>query len=412
MTYPITLTVSFDFSSGPSFAPPFIIGVSELGIGRLGTPGESSQVVDLTSQTTSINIRRGRDLAQDRFNTGTCIVRVLDEQGDFNPQNPGSPYFGLLQPLRKMVITGTYNSITYPLFAGYTLSYAYTYAKNEELGYVDISCVDALNLFNKSAITTVTGSANGDKTGERIDQILDEIGFPNAQRQIDIGDITVQDDPGTLRTVLQALQDIEFTEYGAVYVDAQGDVIFRERTDAIDTLSNTPTVFNQSTGISYKDLKFAFDDRLIFNVANFKREGGTMQTHTDQDSIDTYFPHTITKENLLHQTDADTLDLAQLYVGSRSVTDIRIDSMTLDLTTPNYAAGIVAALGLDFFDVVEISNDQPGGSTITKTLQIFGVQHQISPRGWLTTFTTGEPLINAFILDSAEFGIIGEGILT
>jgi hypothetical protein len=89
------------------------------------------------------------------------------------------------------------------------------------------------------------------------------------------------------------------------------------------------------------------------------------------------------------------------------VTDIRIDAMTLDLTTPNYQAGIEAALGLDFLSPVEISNDQPGGSTITKTLQVFGVQHQITPRSWLTTFTTSEPILAGFIIGNSTYGIIG-----
>jgi hypothetical protein len=411
MTYPITLTVSFDFSSGPNFDPPFQLGISQLGIGVLGAGGTASQVVDLTASTTAINIRRGRDLMQDRFNPGVCTVRVLDQTGEWNPQDPTGPYFGLLQPLRKLVIIGEYLGVDYPLFAGYTTAYNYTYPKNEEFGYIDIQATDAFTLFNKSAIETVTGSTAGDTTGDRIEQILDTIGFPSSQRQIDIGDITVQDDPGTLRTVLQALQDVEFTEFGAVYISADGKVIFRERTDAIDTLGGTPTVFDQSTGISYKDLKFAFDDKLIFNVANFQRVGGTMQTVNNQDSIDTYFPHAITRQNLLHESDADTLDLAKAYVASRKTTDIRIDSMTLDLTTPNYQAGIEAALGLDFFDTVEVNNTQPGGSTLTKTLQIFGVNHQITPRTWNTTFTTGDPLITGFILGNAQFGILGVSTL-
>lgn len=228
MTYPIQLTVSFDFSSGPNFEPPFQIGISQLGIGVLGAGGTASQVVDLTNQTLQINIKRGRDLTQDRFNAGTATVRVIDPDGSWNPQNSASPYFGLLQPLRKLIVTATYNSIPYPLFAGYTLSYAYTYPQDEGFGYVDIQCTDAFTLFNKSAITNVTGSNNGDTTGQRINQILDEIGFPGGQRTIDTGDITVQDDPGTLRTVLQALQDVEFTEYGAVYIDARGEVVDRK----------------------------------------------------------------------------------------------------------------------------------------------------------------------------------------
>lgn len=407
MTYPIQLAVSFDFSSGPNFDPPFQIDISQLGIGVLGAGGTASQVVDLTDKTVSINVRRGRDLTQDRFNAGSCTIRVIDPNGDWNPQNPSSPYFGLLQPLRKLVITATYSGVPYPVFAGYTLSYAYSYPKNEELGYVDITCTDAFTLFNKSAVTTVTGGTAGQTTGARITSILDQIDFPGSQRQIDTGTVTVQADPGSLRTVLQALQDVEFTEYGAVYVDATGDIVFRQRTDLVEALAVTPTEFNQTTGISYANLKFAFDDKLIFNVANFTRVGGTTQTAFDQTSIDTYFPHAITKDQLLHQTDAATLELAQTYVANRSTTDIRIDSMTLDLTTPNYAAGIQAALGLDFLSPVTISNEQPGGSTITKTLQIFGVQHQITPRNWITTFITSEPILEGFLIGNATYGIIG-----
>jgi hypothetical protein len=176
-------------------------------------------------------------------------------------------------------------------------------------------------------------------------------------------------------------------------------------------LTSPIPAFNQTTGIAYKDLKFSFSDQLIFNAANFQRVGGVMQSHFDQGSIDTYFPHAITKRDLLHENDAATLDLAKAYVNSRKATDIRIDSMTLDLTTPNYTAGIQAALGLDFFSPVEITNIQPAGSTLTKTLQIFGVNHQITPSSWNTTFITGDPLIEGFIIGNGKYGIIGVNTL-
>jgi hypothetical protein len=410
MTYPISLDVSFDFGSGPSFAPAFVIGVSQLDTAALST--SASIVVDLTSQTTAINIRRGRDLTQDKFNSGTCQIRVLDVNGDWNPQNMSSPFAGLLQPLRKLTIAATHNAITYSLFAGYTMSYDYTYPKGEELGYITISAVDALTLFNKSTVATVTGAVAGDTTGQRINKILDEIGFPASQRDIDTGLSTCQADPGTVRTVLQALQVVEFTEFGAVYISPAGDVIFRDRNDTGGSIGGTPTVFNQSTGIPYSQLKFAFDDKLIFNVAQFTRTGGTTQTVSDQTSIDTYFPHTITVNGLLNQSDSEVLSLAQSYVNSRKTTDIRIDAMTLDLNTSNYTSGIAAALGLDFFAPVTISNVQPGGSTLTKTLQVFGIQHQITPTTWVTTLTTGEPVIDAFIIGNSTFGIIGTSALS
>ena len=410
MTYPISLKVTFDFGSGPSFAPAFVIGVSQLGTATL--QNSASIVVDLTSQTFAINIRRGRDLIQDKFNSGTCQIKVYDLDGSWNPQNVASPYYQLLQPLRKLQITATHNLVTYNLFAGYTLSYDYTYPRGEELGYITITANDALSLFNKSAISTVTGATAGETTGSRIGKILDTIGFPSSQRDIDTGLSTVQADPGTVRTVLQALQTIEFTEFGALYISPAGDVIFQDRNDTGGSIAGTPTVFNQTTGIGYSQLKFSFNDQLIFNVAQFTRTGGSTQTVSDQTSIDTYFPHTITVDGLLNESDSEVLNLAQAYVASRKSTDIRIDAMSLDLTTPNYTAGIAAALGLDFFDPVTITNEQPGGSTLTKNLQIFGVQHQITPTTWMTTLTTGEPVLDAFILDSTSFGIIGTSALS
>jgi hypothetical protein len=49
----------------------------------------------------------------------------------------------------------------------------------------------------------------------------------------------------------------------------------------------------------------------------------------------------------------------------------------------------------------------PGGnSTIEKELFVQGVQHDVTPSSWTTKFITQEPIINAFILDSTNQGIL------
>ena len=63
---------------------------------------------------------------------------------------------------------------------------------------------------------------------------------------------------------------------------------------------------------------------------------------------------------------------------------------------------VLAALELDFFDPITVSTTQPGGSVLTKTLQIFGVSYSITPNSWRQTFTTLEPILDAFILDYSE----------
>ena len=116
------------------------------------------------------------------------------------------------------------------------------------------------------------------------------------------------------------------------------------------------------------------------------------------------------------QTTSEALNYAQAYVASRKDTSIRCDAITLDLYTNNYDTGIVAALDLDYFDPVTITTTQPGtGSTtssITKTLQVFGVSHRITTNSWKTTFTTLEPIIDGFILDSTLYGVLGTSVLS
>jgi hypothetical protein len=112
------------------------------------------------------------------------------------------------------------------------------------------------------------------------------------------------------------------------------------------------------------------------------------------------------------QTDAVALDYAQAYVASRAETSIRVDSIVLDLYTNDYDSGITAALDLDFFDPITVITTQPGGSTLEKTLQIFGVRMNISPNSWKTTFTTLEPVIDAFILNNSIYGTLGYNVLS
>ena len=130
------------------------------------------------------------------------------------------------------------------------------------------------------------------------------------------------------------------------------------------------------------------------------------------DSISKYFLHSYFLDNLLMQTDAVALDYAEAYVASRAETSIRVDSITLDLYTPNYNTGIIAALDLDFFDPITVITTQPGGSTLEKTLQIFGVAYTVTPNSFKTVFTTLEPVIDSLILNNTTYGTLDYNVLS
>jgi hypothetical protein len=412
MTLPATISVSFDFSQGATFGYGFVIGDAingVIGTSQFGDSPVATPTIDLSSQTRRIRITRGRNVMRDTYEAGTCTVRVIDQNGDFNPQNPASPYFGFLTPLRKIRVAATTPTTQAFLFSGYVTDYKYTYPVGQELGYVDISCADAFRLFAMANVTTVGSATAGQTTGTRIDKILDQVDFPSSMRFIDTGSTTVQADPATTRSTLSALQVAEFTEQGAFYVRADGEVDFKDRASVVGSLAPAPIEFNQTTGIPYANLKFAFDDKLIINSATMTRVGGTQVTANNVDSIAKYFPHGMNVENLIAQTDAQVQDIADIYVATRAETTIRIDAMTVDLLDPNVPTDTM--IGLEYFDNLEITNVQPDGSTIVKTLQAQGLAWDITPNSMKVTVTTLEPIVEGFIIGSATSGIIGTSIL-
>ena len=361
-------------------------------------------IVDVSDQIDYITTNRGRQAEADQFQTGTLSLRIVDQNGDFNPQNPNGPYFGLLSPMRKVQITATYASVTYPIFSGFITSFSTTTPQNAtDVVYTTINAVDAFRLAQNAQIATVAGTSAGQLSGARINNLLDAIDWPASMRDIDPGLTTMQADPGTARTALNSMQVISTSEYGALYVDATGSFVFQDRALTSSSVAATPTEFNDDgTDIAYNNAVWILNDVLVYNQANVTRSGGSVQTATDQASIDKYFLHSYNQQNLLMQTDQVALDYASAYVASRAETSVRCDAITLDLYTDNYNTGIIAALSLDFFDPITITTNQPGASTLTKTLQIFGVSMSISPNLWKVTFTTLEPIIEAFILDYSE----------
>jgi hypothetical protein len=409
MTAPVVNAI-INFSTGPSFAQAMIIDQGILGTNVLAD--SAAVIVDVSDRINRIETNRGRTALSDQFQTGTMTLRIVDQNGDFNPQNPSSPYYTLLTPMKKVQITATYNNVTYPIFSGFITSYVTTYPDESsvDLAMTTIQAVDAFRLAQLAQISTVTGASAGDLSGTRINEILDEIDWPQSMRDVDAGLTTLQADPGTNRTALQALTTATESEYGAIYVDGYGSFVFQDRAVTVGSIAGTPTLFaDDGTGIDYFDASWILNDVLVFNKATITRVGGTAQVATNQASIDKYFLHSYFLNNLLMESDSVALDYAQAYVASRAETSIRCDAIVLDLYTPNYDPGVVAALDLDFFDPITVLTTQPGGSTIEKTLQIFGVRMNITPNSWKTTFTTLEPVIDGFILGYSE---LGSGVLS
>jgi hypothetical protein len=408
-----TINAIINFSTGPAFAQSLILDSGLLDVNILAD--STAVIVDVSDQINYIQTSRGRDALVDQFQTGRLTLRIVDQNGDFNPTNPSGPYYELLTPMKKVQISATYSGTTYSIFSGFITSYVNTQPKDAtEVAYTTIQAVDAFRLAQNAQVSTVTGATAGNLSGTRINQILDQIDWPATMRDIDAGLTTMQADPGTTRTSLDAMTTVSTSEYGALYVNTDGEFVFQDRSVTAGSIGGTVTTFNDDgTGIPYANANWKLDDDLIFNSAQISRTGGSPQTAINQASIDKYFIHSYNLQDLLMQTDAVALDYAQAYVASRAETSVRCDGIELDLYTTNYNSGILAALELDFFDPIRVVTTQPGGSTLDKTLQIFGVANTITPNSFRVFFTTLEPVIDALILDNTTgYGTLDYNVLS
>lgn len=393
------LLVQINFNDG--FQIPFTLNDSKYGQLDSGILADSAPVVDYTARTTNINIRRGRDVLQDGYNAGQATIRILDPDGDFNPQNIDSPIYGHVTTGKKLRIS--HNAVAAGgviraryMFTGYISDYRYTFPQGQETGYVTITAFDAFKLFNTSAVTTVTGAGAGDRTGTRIGQILTQIGWPSGMRRIDTGEVECENDNGSSRSALVAIRLAEISENGAFFIDPQGTAVFLDRGDVYSEDASEEFDFSNdqfvASGEPYQNIKFAFDDKRVYNSATITREGGTAQTYSDAASIAKYFLHSYTQSGLIMRHNAEALLLAEGYIEARKDNDIRIDAITIDFLTSGDSE-FIDYLEAVYFDIFNITNVTQEGSLIQKTLQCQGMNHEITPISWLTTYTTLDKLI-------------------
>ena len=405
-----------DFTPGISvLINPFTLDSPQLGVLGTNVLGDQpADYVDISSLIKTTSIRRGRNRILAKFEAGTATVDIYDQNGDWNPSNPSSPYYGKLIPLRKIQIFADYNGVRYFLFTGFITNYITNFALGtEEVSRVTFQCVDAFRLLTGALITTVTGASAGDLSGTRVSDILDEVSYPSGLRDIDAGDTTLQADPGTSRNALDALRTVEDSELGGFFIDAEGRATFIERNVITASLGSVAYSFaDDGSGIAYQQATVNLDADQLLNDVTVTRLGGTPQNVIDQNSIDTYFVHSGIREDVLMQTDAVALDMANMILSTRSDIETRIDSIQLNLENGDDVNRCVAGLNIELLDAVDVTKTMPGSTSVSQTLLALGIRHDFNNRKMTTTIFTGESLVNGFLLDSNTLGIIGTNALS
>jgi len=350
---------------------------------------------DVTGYVRQVNIRRGRSNELDRYPSGQCTVTLDNRARQFDPDYADGDFYPYVRPRKPMRITCG----TAVAFVGQVEDWNLSYQVSGD-AVASASGADGFALFAGQELTGFT--TTGQKSGERVAAILDrsEIGWPNAMRDIDTGEQTLQADDVTYGTnALQYLQTVEATEPGALFMSRDGLLTFRART-------TSPTAFTDvafddvGTGVPFTDIAVSYGTELLYNIVTVTRVGGSAQ-RVDNSAATEYGISSLSRDNLLHDTDAAALQLAQWWSQIYSAPLVRFKSITVELSglTTDQQADV---LSLDLYSVASVTfNGRQSWSKIDS------IDHTITPASHRITFgLSNTASANNFVLDSTQYGVL------
>lgn len=254
-------------------------------------------------------------------------------------------------------------------------------------------------------------------SGARVNAILDYIAWPAADRLIAAG--THQCQAQTIATTSNTtstsfLQEVEQTEFGALFIDRNGKVVFLDQsTLGSSAYSATAATFTDRAGTNvgtfpYQDLQGDYDRDLIFNqiIAN-RVSSTTPQIVTDTISDSQYFTRSLSLSPL-SVSDSDALSLAQAYLAKYKQPYFRFEPMKLfPGTNSSMWENLVQR---ELLDNVQIVRTPPGGGPlINKTGRIISIEISGSHQVANTVFSIQvDPSsgVTSLILDDSVYGTL------
>lgn len=244
------------------------------------------------------------------------------------------------------------------------------------------------------------GSApwSGDSTGDRVDRVLNLIGWPSGDRSIEAGASTLgaaANIEGV--TALDHLLAVEQTEQGRFFISGAGDATFYGRNHETSLTVQASFDDGENDG-----LEFDYSDANITNDMTVTRAGGLPQRAVDQTSIDAYWRHSDDMSGLLYATDSEALAMAQWRVANYAEPVMRPTNLRFKplINLSNvYPKVLMRELG----DRIEVTKTTPAGGSVVVDAVIEGIEHQFAGgMDWRTSWNLS-PIV------SGQFGPGGGG---
>jgi hypothetical protein len=182
---------------------------------------------DITQYVISVSTDRGKQNFLTPFSAGQATVMLQNRNRTFDPLYAGSPYNGQIKPTGGLRIT-TDGVVK---FLGFINDWNLSYSV-DGVSTASVSASDAFSLFNNQTFDDTADFPVDELSSVRVGKVLTKMAWPADKRIISLGkNVVIGDTPAEGSDVLSYLQLLELSEGGRLFVDRNGNIVFRSGGD-------------------------------------------------------------------------------------------------------------------------------------------------------------------------------------
>jgi hypothetical protein len=381
---------------------------------------------DITSEMRTFSFGWGRSRDIDRPEAGTSTLVLDNFEREFEPANPDGPYYPNVRPMRRIRLRAIVDSdddpfymdwsyldgpdlmeagpVYVPLFTHFAESWKADWPAN---GFDATATVQGVDAFKVLSLTDLNMNASTSYGGARIGEVLDEIGWPEDERDLEAGSVQLL--TGAVEgSALEHLLTVAQTGGGLFFVAADGKLTFFDRDHPV------PAPFEFGTAVDdehFEDVGVSSDETQLWNDITVTSPGTTDQHASDARSIDRYYTRSLSFSTL-HASNADRgLRSRELIVSYRDPQQ-RITQLSHVRWQDDWRAILSARL----FDPVTVTITPPGGGEIIQSSRIERISIQSNGRqDWRVTWDLSAVPRRNLLTDelqgdsqtSSDFGLVG-----
>jgi len=295
--------------------------------------GSTRTWTDISKYVRSLVYQRaGRNSELQRTEPGTLQMALDNRDGRFDPTNTTSPYYPNVKRMRWLRVTAVWAGTSYIRWTGLVEGWSQSWPEAGKDATTTVSAVDAMKVLN--LFDLVGWSAAAQVSSDRFTALITQVWGYNAGNVLTAGASTIVEalpfPEGS--SALAYLQEVEATENGLIYAEADGTVTFQGRHHRYSNFfSNTArgTIGEGPNEIPYRAPgEYSFDDSFLYNQAIVTPSGGSAQTATDATSITQHWERTVTRQ-LLTSDAEEAITCAQYLVMKYADPSPRIPKVEL-----------------------------------------------------------------------------------